>query len=306
MISLQKSQSFAYVQSFTLECLLRNLFIWTLLFCATNAFGESFESLDQQAIVAALSGADEISPGVQLSDRSSVANRLAVRKYLEATFSLLGLTTTPHNYGTGENAFARLAATNNSGVSAPALVLGAHFDSVSRSPGANDNATGIAMVYGVAASLNALSCRSREVIFVFFDEEERGLIGSKNFARFLKTGGEPVHSVHTIDQVGWDQDGDRALELELPTRELEQIYRQVAVDNGFTMPLHRTSTSSTDHSSFRSAGYAAVGITEEYVNGDTTPHYHRSTDTFATVDFSYLEHSTAFMSAVFASLVACK
>ena len=287
---------------------MRSFILVPLVVCALSPFGKVFsaevESIKLESVVAALSGADEISPGLQITDRNSVANRRTVRAYLGSTFSQLGLTAVAHNYGTGENTYARLAATKTS--PSPALVLGAHFDSVSRSPGANDNATGIAMVYGVAAYLNTLSCRSRDVVLVFFDEEERGLIGSSNFASFLKTRGEAIHSVHTIDQVGWDKDGDRALELELPTRELEQLYRQVALNNGFTMPLHRTSTSSTDHSSFRRAGFAAVGITEEYVNGDTTPHYHRASDTFETVDLAYLEHSTAFLSAVFGNLVACE
>jgi Zn-dependent M28 family amino/carboxypeptidase len=280
----------------------------TLLVCilisSSNAYAVEAESISLESVVGALSGADEISAGIQITDRYSVANRRIVRTYLGATLSQLGLTPLAHDYGTGENTFARVVATKN--VPKPALVLGAHFDSVSRSPGANDNATGIAMVFGVVAALKSLPCRSRDVIIVFFDEEERGLIGSRNFASFLKTSGEAIHSVHTIDQVGWDKDGDRAIELELPTRELEQLYRQVAASNGFTMPLHRTSTSSTDHSSFRRAGFAAVGITEEYVNGDTTPHYHRASDTFETVDFAYLEHSTAFVSAVFGNLVACE
>ncbi len=279
------------------------MFLFSILMSSSNVLADS-PQYNMESIVAALSGADEISAGLQISDRSTTANRRTVRTYLGNTFTQLGLASLPQSYGTGENIFARLTATQNT--RGPALVLGAHFDSVSRSPGANDNATGIAMVYGVAAHLSALTCRSRDVIFVFFDEEERGLIGSRNFARFLKDSREAIHSVHTIDQVGWDKDGDRALELELPTRELEQIYRQSAADNGFTMPLHRTSTASTDHSSFRSAGFAAVGITEEYVNGDTTPHYHRSSDTFETVDFAYLENSTAFLSSLFVDLVECQ
>ncbi len=284
--------------------LVLSLFMIFALITHGRAFAVEAESVNLESIVGALSGADEISSGLQLTDRNSTANRRTVRTYLGTTLTQIGLAPLAHNYGSGENTYARLSATKSG--AAPALVLGAHFDSVARSPGANDNATGIAMVYGVASYLNSLTCRSRDVIFVFFDEEERGLVGSRNFASFLKTNGEAIHSVHTIDQVGWDKDGDRALELELPTRELEQLYRMFAADNGYTMPLHRTSTSSTDHSSFRRVGFAAVGITEEYVNGDTTPHYHRGSDTFETVDFAYLEHSTAFLSSVFGNLVACE
>lgn len=266
------------------------------------ALAQDVDLASMQNVVAVLSGADPIIPGRQLADRQSESSRQLVRDYLKSIFTSPDVFIASHSYGTGVNIHGALASTTQS---PETIVIGAHYDSVRGSPGANDNATGVAMVFGAVNALRQKQCRSKNIIFVFFDEEEKGLIGSREFAKMLKERGDSVHSVHTIDQIGWDQDGDRALELELPSPSLEQLYRQVAVANGYTMPLHKTRTSSTDHSSFRQAGFNAVGITEEYVNGDSTPHYHRASDTFETVDFGYLEDSTKFFRDLLLALTKC-
>jgi hypothetical protein len=254
----------------------------------------------QTEIVARLSGAMEIQSGVTLSDRSTSSNRAATRSYLQAELSALGYTAELDDYGTGTNVYAELAATNGS---TEYVVLGAHFDSVPGSPGANDNATGVAMVMATARYLRQVDCRGRNIIFVFFDQEEIGLVGSQEFAGLLVGASLDVVAVHTVDQMGWDQDGDRAIELERPDTGLYAFYDQTRAAAGMTMTLHQTNTGSTDHVSFRSRGFDAVGVTEEYVNGDTTPHYHKSTDTFATVSFAYLASTTALVNAAFARLV---
>src|SRR5262249_715480 len=75
----------------------------------------------------------------------------------------------------------------------------------------------------------------------------------------------------------WDSDGDRRFELELPTPQLEAEWLAAATVVGAT--LRTTSTSGTDHQSFRDRGFAAVGLTEEYAGGDTSPFRHMVTDT---------------------------
>jgi hypothetical protein len=45
-------------------------------------------------------------------------------------------------------------------------------------------------------------------------------------------------------------------------------------------------------------GMQAVGLTEEYRNGDTTPHIHRPSDGWQTVDLDYLADVTRLVQAV--------
>jgi Zn-dependent M28 family amino/carboxypeptidase len=171
------------------------------------------------------------------------------------------------------------------------------------SPGANDNATGVAAVFAVARYAAKLTCRSKSLVFVLFDEEELGLLGSKQFAAKLKADGTQVHSEHTIDQMGWDSDGDRAIELELPDTGLKELYQAAVTELGVSVPLTPTTTSSTDHSSFRPT-FLAIGLTEEYATrpSDTTPYYHKAGDTFDTVNFDYLLSTTVIVNQVVADI----
>jgi hypothetical protein len=254
----------------------------------------------QDDIVARLSGQSQITAGVTLNDRATVAGRGVTADYLVSVIDGLGLQARRHQYSTGTNVYVELPG---DGSLAGWVVFGAHYDSVDGSPGANDNATGVAMVLAAARYLNQVECRRRGAIFVLFDQEEVGLIGSAAFAQKLVADGTNVAAVHTVDQMGWDADGDRAIELERADTGLYELYAAAKQELGVAIPLTPTQTGSTDHVSFRAQGFEAVGITEEYVSGDTTPHYHLPGDTYATVSFAYLASTTALVSYTLASVV---
>jgi len=244
----------------------------------------------QKEFVARLTGRADIFPGQRLADRASVPNRAQTRDYLCALLDSLGLEPQQHGYREGgENVFAVLPATVKSD---EYIVLGAHFDSVPGAPGANDNATGCAVIVGAAVSVIGLEHRSKNLLFVFFDEEERGLQGSRAFAARLREEGKNIVAVHTIDQMGWDADGDRAVELELPSEGAVALYEAAREAAGLSIQIHVTTEPGSDHSAFRRLGMPAVGLTEEYRNGDTTPYMHRAGDTWETVDFDFLYSST--------------
>ena len=229
--------------------------------------------------------------GAMLQERSTAANRNATRAFLEDRFVELGYQPLFDDYGSGINIYAELEATQTTD---DTIVIGAHFDTVPGSPGANDNATGVALVLAAARYAREVECRSHNLLFVLFDEEEIGLVGSDQFAQLLARPdfGARVVEVHTIDQNGWDDDGDRGFELERPDGNLVNGYFEARSEEGLAMPIHQTSTGFTDHVSFRTHGFSAIGITEEYVNGDTTPHYHLSSDSYETVDRDYLASTT--------------
>lgn len=67
-------------------------------------------------------------------------------------------------------------------VTQPRLLLGGHYDSVAGSPGANDNASGTAVVLETARRL-AGTPLADQVWFVAFDGEEDGLHGSRAFVK---------------------------------------------------------------------------------------------------------------------------
>lgn len=214
--------------------------------------------------------------------RATNSQRATARAYLADQLSMLGWSPQQHVFNNGINVYATIPATTGS---EPEIIVGAHFDTVTGSPGANDNASGTAVVLAVARYLQDVPCRRAPVTVVLFDLEETGLFGSRAFAG-TKTPAQ-VRAVHTIDQVAWDSDNDRTFELEQPTAALADEYRAAAVRVGVTVTT--TSTGGTDHVAFRERGFAAVGLTEEYVGGDTSPHRHEATDTPSTVSMPYLE-----------------
>jgi len=179
------------------------------------------------------------------------------------------------------------------------LLVGAHLDTVASSPGANDNASGVAVVLAVGRILSATSPRNLAVTLVLFDEEEVGLVGARAYAQ--STSPSETVAVHTVDQVAWDADGDRRFELELPDPSLVAGYTDAAAALGVS--LVTTSTEGTDHQAFRDRGYVAAGLTEEYVGGDTSPYRHTAQDVVSTVDLDYLTLAARLVGRVIVSAV---
>ena len=128
--------------------------------------------------------------------------------------------------------------------------------------------------------------------------------------RSLKTQGARVHSVHTIDQVGWDKNGNGAIELELPYTTpapgAVALYTDAAKALGLTAPIWQTTETGSDHNAFRRAGFPAVGLTEEYRHNDTSPFIHRAGDTFETVNFAYLGTVTRIVAQAIRQLLTVR
>jgi hypothetical protein len=255
---------------------------------------------DQTKVVSALTGGSEISPGRIIDRRWTSEEKSLTRNYLSGLMEGIDQNPVERSYETqlpkkykntklfkGVNLYTIIPATTPS---SEYVIIGAHYDTFKDTPGADDNASGCALVYGLGKMITKLKTRSKNVILVFFDEEETGHAGSLAFANWVKVEDFDVHSVHTADEVGWDQDQDKNIELELPTPYLAALYRKHA--EPFAIKVYETKTTGSDHREFREAGFSAVGISEEYKNGDGNPHHHKSSDTFEKVDYQFLAFVT--------------
>jgi Zn-dependent M28 family amino/carboxypeptidase len=254
----------------------------------------------QRRIVGSLSGEREIAPGVTVAHRASVAERNATRQFLLDELTALGYTPTQQSYTSGNNpganVVARLDVTSGTGGT---IIVGGHFDSVAAGPGAADNATGVAIVLAAARYLKDVPGRQHPVVFVLFDQEELGLVGSKAYVPTLAS--TNVAGVHIFDMLSFDGDGDHAVELWSPAPALATAYSQAGAVAG--MPVSSVTFASSDHQSFINAGLVATGVGEEFVGGDHTPNYHKATDTFENVSFDYLSRVTHLAWAVLESQV---
>ncbi len=250
--------------------------------------------------LAALSGQQALPNQSQIAERGSVEGREQTRIYLTQTLQGLGYQVERQDYRrNGSNIFVRLMANIPTD---EYIVVGAHLDSV-RNAGADDNASGSAAVLEAAAVFQGLSGRKVNLIFAWFDEEEIGLVGSKALAQEFRKQGLKISSMHNIDMLGWDGDGDQAIEVAQPDGNLWDYYQMVNRSHGFNLPLERSNTGQSDHESFHRAGFNSVCLSEEYTSGDLTPHYHRRGDVFSTVNLEYLTRSTRFILAVVGDLV---
>ena len=84
----------------------------------------------------------------------------------------------------------------------PHLLLGAHYDSVPGTPGADDNASAVAVCLECARLLkeNAVG----PTMIVFFNREEDGLLGSREFVGGLAVRPDwAVEEAHIFEMVGF-------------------------------------------------------------------------------------------------------
>ncbi|MEB3222323.1 MAG: M28 family peptidase [Candidatus Sericytochromatia bacterium] len=247
-----------------------------------------------------LTGVTPLGPALSIPERGTVQGRALTRRMITETLQGLGYTVEVQRYRqNGENMIVRLAAESPSDTW---VLVGAHMDSV-RNAGADDNGSGTAGVLEAATVLAGLPGRKVNLMFAFFDEEELGLVGSEAMAREFRKQGLKLAAVHTADMIGYDADNDRTVEIERPDGNLWDYYKMVNETHGLNLPLVRTNSGDTDHVAFRAQGFPSVGMCEEWVGKDTTPHYHRKTDTLATLSLPFVASTTRLMVAVLADQV---
>lgn len=172
----------------------------------------------------------------------------------------------------------------------PALyLLTAHYDSISqtkdgklldRAPGADDNATGVAVLLEVAKALIGQRLNSG-VGFVFFNVEEVGQHGSKQFAKEWKENRRRIDGVINIDTIGtWPVSLQNGGQVNYVSNPLSQPLLD-RIKSSFALPLKPAATPwEDDHASFWAEGFQAIELTEE----GCTPVMHSPDDTSEKVD----------------------
>jgi hypothetical protein len=84
-----------------------------------------------------------------------------------------------------------------------AILVGAHYDSVPKCPSADDNASAVAALLGCAAACSRW-LPALPVVFVAFNREEDGLLGSKDFiGSYLLQAPFQVQCAHILEMVGF-------------------------------------------------------------------------------------------------------
>jgi hypothetical protein len=150
----------------------------------------------------------------------------------------------------------------------PLAIVGAHYDSVPGSPGANDNASGTVTVLELARQL-ANSPLSERVWFMFFDGEEDGLWGSRRFVEQNLELVRGLKAMLNLDMVGVDVNGSLGIGG-------SQELRALADCNALQVACGSAPGGGSDHVPFAQAGVPVL-----FFFRGLDPNYHRPTDTVA-------------------------
>lgn len=197
----------------------------------------------------------------------------------------------------------------------PLTLVAAHYDSVPDCPGADDNASGLAVMLECARILAQRDSGS-PIGFIAFNAEEDGLVGSQDFVtNGLPALGLHVHRAHVLEMVGFragTSSGTQRLPLPwIPSflkapdfigllakgrsNEVARIATRSRVSRDLRVvaaktwgPLHRLFPDLTrsDHFPFWNAGLPAVLWTD--TGNFRNPHYHQPTDTPDTLDYAFM------------------
>ncbi len=213
----------------------------------------------------------------------------------------------------------------------PLLIIGAHYDTGLETPGADDNASGVAALLELAAwiapQLESVAPPAVRLQLVSYDLEEFGMIGSYVHARQLRKAKAMLRGMISLEMLGFTSPRQR-----LPPH-LAGMYPSVgnfigivgnessrdllgrvtaAMKTVSDLPVEflavpgngeiLSETRLSDHSPFWDQGFPALMITDTsfYRN----PHYHQATDKPETLDYPFLAKVTAGVCNFVASFVS--
>jgi hypothetical protein len=249
-------------------------------------------------------------------------------------FSALGLPVREETYHAGEREVSNIVAEIRGSVHPHEIVvIGAHYDSVSGSPGANDNASGVAAVLELARLFRDAKPQ-RSIRFVAFVNEEPPFfmtegMGSLVHARRATKQGEKVVAMLSLETIGCYSNLPKSQKYPSPfslfypdtgnfiafvanfsSRAL--LHRTIGAfrettpfpSEGVAAPEFIAGIGWSDHWSFWQAGYPALMVT------DTAPfryhHYHEPTDTPEKLDYERMARVVAGIGRVIENLMTSR
>lgn len=150
-------------------------------------------------------------------------------------------------YNSGENIVVKPTSRK------PIVAISSHFDVIPQSPGANDNASAIAVCLAILNKFQTRRFANFDMAVFFFDEEERGLKGSKAYAAEFGIGG--MSALINLELVGQGNQFALWSLNEQSTGKALETFEKSAYDSAIpTRRFDRIVTNSADHLSFRKAG----------------------------------------------------
>lgn len=181
------------------------------------------------------------------------------------------------------------------------IVVGAHYDHLGVGeeggphagtvhPGADDNASGVAVLEEVARLVLERGTPPRGVLFVLFSGEENGLLGSRAFLARDADRAERIAAMVNLDTVGRPgDDGFGILGVDsAPT--FRSTLEGLNSAFGLELELIARSSGGSDEVAFLEKGIPAL-----HVFGGAHADYHRPSDTAEKLDYEAMDRLAAFV-----------
>ena len=169
-------------------------------------------------------------------------------------------------------------------------VVGSHFDSVEGGPGADDNASGTAMLLETARIL-ARHPLPATVIFASFTGEEGGLLGSREFVRRAVADSVKLVGAMNNDMMGWSNDQRLDNTIRYSNPGIRDVQHGAALGFSKLITYDALYYKSTDAAAFYDAYGDIVGGFGSYpVLGN--PHYHQRHDVLETINHELVTETT--------------
>lgn len=287
--------------------------------------GDAAPDLVDPLALAAEVSADEIATTIDVlaalgTRYHGTAGAIAARDWLLDECAALGLDAYLHEFDVEGTTAANVVAVH-AGTEDPAtiFVFQAHYDSTSNekltdAPGADDNASGVAAVLEAARILSTHPTRFT-AWYVFTAAEELGSLGSAALVADAADEGADIRAVIAPDMIGyWPLGEGDAMDI------LGDVGSgpYVAAMGGWADALgvaHKDWEQhdycyGDDHTRWQEGGFPAIAPMDcvEAHNvrgsGEDTPHYHRTTDTPATLHLGFTTKVVQVTTATFAEWVA--
>jgi aminopeptidase N len=180
------------------------------------------------------------------------------------------------------------------------VIVGAHYDHLGLGepgdanhgtlhPGADDNASGVAVLLECARRLAAEGELTHPVVFIAFSGEEKGLLGSAHYVDHPVKPLSGCVAMVNLDTVGRLFDGPLTVFGANTAGELSHVLRGVNYGFGFALELPEKDLGASDQASFVRRGVPGMQVF-------TGPHadYHRPGDTADKIDYEGLSRVAEF------------
>lgn len=297
--------------------------LFVLLLPLSIAFPQSYNSTVDELVesvnldsilshVRILSGEDSvvIDGSKQLiSNRTDLSERILAGKYIQSKLMSYGVETFIQQFSLDTLFGNNIIGKQKGNVySDSTIIICAHYDAVEESPGADDNASGVASVLETARLLSEHPVKYN-VLYILWDLEESGLYGSSYFC-LSDSALKGIKYVLNMEMLGYDHNNDYAVDLHVQpianSVEMARLFRGYSELYNLKLDIEivNPGTDRSDHAAFWGNDISALAFSQDFMPDESnfTPYYHTPDDIIEYFNLDYFKENVKAAAAFIAGL----